>query len=240
MDMNQQDSKNADNYSKFRVVEIGARMMGLYFIRYNKTTKELCANRSFAAVLNYAFSLVWLFCLIADAFYAIIIRASGAMLLYIPEMLLIVIYHIWTVFEYPKLQRKQIEAINSLNVIDKILMRYYRRNHKKATRSTDIAISVWNACLIVTTIVFGVHLVLHFWFPFAKMFSIQYLAYCRVYPTSVFLYVLKSLLINRLSMTVGFIRSNVGKAQKATICYVCEKGEFPSNTLCEKHTLRQI
>lgn len=223
-------------YKYFRVPEVCGRILGVHHLRWNSVKNQLESDTSYLVIGRLTFCFFMAIYLCADAFYATILFGTGMEVVYLVEIPLIALLALKILRILPSVNKRHIGTINNLNVIDKMIFRYYKRNRtiKVATR----CISFWNFLNVFIIPLYGVMLAIHFKFPFCRMYTVQFLTYVNIFTTLMTTYIMKTVFINRLSILNDFIRSDVKNDLRTRYCEMCGKVGFPrKKMICDKHKI---
>lgn len=226
-------------YKYFNVVNVCDRLLCTKLIKWNDDTKRIEANNSFWAMARFYFLGFILLCLSIDTYYYTLMNASDVELAYLIELIVLIGHFMYNYVHMPKVEIETIVTLNDLNTINEILLRYHRRNDSKTIMK--IALGCYNFLCVLSTLKLWVMLVIHFRYPYCKMYTLQFILHSFLYPLLMSNCIIRTVLSNRLAVTNDFIRSTKTKADVPEYCEICANNYSRTKKLiCDLHKVKYV
>lgn len=225
-------------YNKFRLIHFTSKCFNMDFIKF-KNEKEITTNTQlsvkifgivFAAILSYVFF---------DTFYYMITKPkiSKIDLVYILEIP-VMYCAFWKIHYFVIVKRNEVTAIvEKLDQINKAIIKYYTTPN--IDKHVDFVLNCFGAfsaflafsCLFV--------LWLHFYMPFLKMYTLQYLVGNLAVILIAFYLSVEIVFLHRINMWNNLLEIHTCKSVIANNCDFCTKKKNRKlHLLCTKHLIR--
>lgn len=222
-------------HQHFHVVEFCGNFFGFQYAEWNDLKCKMELNFSRWTILRSIFSYIWMVYLCLDAFYYTLQFGINVERIYIVEIPFLAAYATYLFVKLPSLQKDYVEMVNIMHILDKMIFRYYKRN--KYEKSMDTFTALCSVSNVFIMVFYFYVLMLHFKYPFCKMYTLQYLCNALIFGTQMIFYISKAFLINRLAIINDFIKYDVTKRSHKKTCELCKKCDTLHKSICGKHKI---